>query len=94
MKNIINSENIHEVGEMIDLGVELGVDVVALRFFHEFGVYNSDKKIVTSKQHKKFNKTLNLKIEEYGYKKYYDDDNQFIYNYKSLNTNTLLRGDV
>ena len=94
LKNVINSENIHEVSHMIDLGVTLEVDTIALRFFQDVDVYNSDNKVVTVEQHNQFNKTLFEKIKEYGYKEYQDDDDSFIYNYKSIETNTLLRGDV
>ena len=93
LKNVINSENIHEVSHMIDLGVTLKVDVVSLRFFQEDGVYKSDNKIVSEEQHIQFNKVLKEKIFEYGYEEYEDDDS-FVYNYKSSETNTLLRGDV
>ena len=87
LKNVINSENIHEVSHMIE------VDVVALRFFQEGGVYKSDNKIVNEEKQIQFNKVLKEKIFEYGYEEYEDDDS-FVYNYKSSETNTLLRGDV
>ena len=93
LKSVIHSENVHEVGHMVDLGVTRGVDVVSLRFFQEDGVYDSDSKIVSKEQKIKFDEILIDKISEYGYEKYEDDDS-FIYNYKSQQTNTLLRGDV
>ena len=93
LKSVINGENVHEVGHMVDLGVTRGVDVVSLRFFQEDGVYDSDSKIVSKEQKIKFDEILIDKINEYGYEEYEDDDS-FIYNYKSQQTNTLLRGDV
>ena len=93
LKNVINSENIHEVSHMIDLGVTLKVDIVSLRFFQEDGVYKSDSKIISEEQQLQFNKILNEKISEYGYEEY-KDDTAFKYNYKSPNVKTLLVGDV
>ena len=93
LKNIINSKNIHEVSHMIDLGVAQKVDVVALRFFQEDGVYDFDSKIVRDEQYEEFKNTLGQKVKEYEYKKYESDDS-FIYNYKSSHINTRLHGDV
>ena len=93
LKNVINSKNIHEVSQMIDLGVTQGVDVVALRFFQEGGVYKSDSKIVSKEQQIQFNRALKERISEYGYKEF-KDDTAFRYNYKSPNVKTLLLGDV
>ena len=93
LKNVINSKNIHEVSQMIDLGIGLEVDVVSLRFFQSDGVYNSDEKVVSAEQQNQFEMTLKEKILQYQYKKY-KADTAFKYNYKSSNTKTHLLGDV
>ena len=93
LKNVINSKNIHEISQMIDLGIGLEVDVVSLRFFQSDGVYNSDEKVVSDEQQNQFEITLKEKILQYQYKEY-KDDTAFKYNYKSLKTKTHLLGDV
>ena len=70
LKNILNEANIHDVGEMIDLGINLKVDVIALRRFLEDGVYQFEDKMIQDNQYKKSNNIVKNKLMKYKYKKY------------------------
>jgi len=93
LKNILNEANIHDVGEMIDLGINLKVDVVALRRFLEDEVYQFEDKLIQDNQYKKSNNIVKNKLMKYEYKKY-EDSEPFTHTFNSEITNTLLKGDV
>ena len=88
-----NEANIHDVGEMIDLGINLKVDVIALRMFLEDGVYQFEDKMIKDNQYKKSNNIVKNKLMKYKYKKY-DDSEPFTHTFNSEFTNTLLKGDI